>query len=303
MSYGSVYGTSSFNSNSLAADAQSLGKLKLDAGNATPESIKETAKQFESMFMKELIKSMRDANAAMKSGMLDNAGSDLGSDMLDQQFAVQMSGQRGGLSEIIAAQLTRQAAAQNEATQAGKAVTAPPSPSDSSHPVGHLGKAGKTPTAGQVEFVNKLSDAAAKAEKESGIPASFMLGQAGHETAWGQHEIKQKGGAPSFNVFGIKAGANWNGKVAEVTTTEYSNGVAEKKVARFRAYGSYEEAFKDYAKLIGDSPRYAQAKLQTNSPQAFASGLQKAGYATDPEYAAKLSRAINTTLQMRRVQV
>ena len=79
--------------------------------------------------------------------------------------------------------------------------------------------------------------------------------------------------------------------------------MAEKKVAKFRAYSSYEESFRDYAKLINDSPRYAKAKLQTGNAQAYASGLQKAGYATDPEYAAKLSRAINTTLQLRRVQV
>jgi flagellar protein FlgJ len=130
-----------------------------------------------------------------------------------------------------------------------------------------------------------------------------MLGQAGHETAWGQHEIKMKGGAPSFNLFGIKAGPGWTGKVAEVTTTEYTNGVAEKKVAKFRAYDSYEDSFKDYARMISDSPRYAKVKQQTSSVHAFASGLQKAGYATDPEYANKLSRAINTTLQMRRVQV
>jgi flagellar protein FlgJ len=176
-------------------------------------------------------------------------------------------------------------------------------PSHTSRNIGATGRTGRAPTAGQMEFVNKLSDAAAKVEKETGIPSSYMIGQAGHETAWGQHEIKQKGGAPSFNLFGIKATPGWTGKVAEVTTTEYVNGTAQKTVAKFRAYGSYEESFKDYAKLIGDSPRYAQAKLQTHSPQAFASGLQKAGYATDPEYAAKLSRAINTTLQMRRVQV
>jgi flagellar protein FlgJ len=320
MSYGSIHGTSSFNqaNQSLAADAQSLAKLKLDAGSSTPESIKEAAKQFESLFMKELIKSMRDANASMKSGMLDNAGSDLGTDLLDQQFAVQMSGQPGGLSQLIAAQLTRQAADQKAAASAStststSSLSAPASPVASNKPaapgidparqVGAAGKTSRAPMAHQVAFVNKLSDAAAKIEQATGIPASYMIGQAGHETAWGQHEIKQKGGAPSFNLFGIKATAGWSGKVAEVTTTEYVNGVAEKKVAKFRAYGSYEESFKDYAKLIGDSPRYAKAKLQTSSPQAFASGLQKAGYATDPDYAAKLSRAINTTLQMRRVQV
>jgi flagellar protein FlgJ len=301
MSYGSVYGTSSFN-NSLAADAQSLGKLKMEAGQQTPAAIKETAKQFESMFMKELLKSMRDANAAMKDGSSDNAGSDLGTDLLDQQFAVQMSGQRGGLSELIAAQLTRQMGTLPDATQKPGAPVAPAA-LDPARNVGGTGKSSRAPTAGQVAFVNKLSDAAARAEQATGIPASYMIGQAGHETGWGQHEIKNKGGTPSFNLFGIKATGGWTGKVAEVTTTEYRNGVAEKKVAKFRSYSSYEEAFKDYAKLVGDSPRYAQAKLATSSPQAFASGLQKAGYATDPQYAAKLSRAINTTLQLRRVQV
>jgi flagellar protein FlgJ len=299
MSYGSIYGTSSFN-NTLAADAQSLGNLKMEAGKQTPEAIKETAKQFESMFMKELLKSMRDANASMKSGMLDNAGSDLGTDLLDQQFAVQMSGQPGGLSDLIAAQLKRQMGTPTDGTPS---VTPSLTPLDPARNVGPVGKSGKAPTVGQVAFINKLSDAAARAEQATGIPAGYMIGQAGHETGWGKFEIKNKGGTPSFNLFGIKATSGWTGKVAEVTTTEYKNGVAEKKVAKFRSYGSYEDAFKDYAKLVGDSPRYAQAKLQTNSPQAFASGLQKAGYATDPEYAAKLSRAINTTLQLRRVQV
>ena len=299
MSYGSVYGTSSFN-NSLAADAQSLGNLKLEAGKQTPEAIKETAKQFESLFMKELLKSMRDANATMTSGMLDNAGSDLGTDLLDQQFAVQMSGQPGGLSDLIAAQLTRQ---MGLPTDGAPSLPKTSAPADATRNVGPVGKSSQAPTAGQIAFVNKLSDAAAKAEQATGIPAGYLIGQAGHETGWGQHEIKNKGGTPSFNVFGIKATSGWTGKVAEVTTTEYKNGVAEKSVAKFRSYGSYEEAFKDYAKLVGDSPRYAKAKLQTSSPQAFASGLQKAGYATDPEYAAKLSRAINTTLQLRRVQV
>jgi flagellar protein FlgJ len=239
----------------------------------------------------------------MKSGMLDNAGSDLGTDLLDQQFAVQMSGQPGGLSDLIATQLTRQMGLPTDAAPGLPKASAPADSTRNLGPSGPTGKTSKAPTAGQIAFVNKLSDAAAKAEQATGIPAGYMIGQAGHETAWGQHEIRNKGGTPSFNVFGIKATPGWTGKVAEVTTTEYKNGVAEKSVAKFRSYGSYEEAFKDYAKLVGDSPRYAKAKLQTSSPQAFASGLQKAGYATDPEYAAKLSRAINTTLQLRRVQV
>lgn len=127
-----------------------------------------------------------------------------------------------------------------------------------------------------------------------------MLGQAGHETGWGKSEIKTADGSSSFNLFGIKAGPGWQGKVAEVTTTEYENGVAKKTVARFRAYDSYEESFKDYARLLTQSPRYAKVSQQTGSVQAFATGLQRAGYATDPAYATKLSRAINSTLQLQR---
>ena len=129
-----------------------------------------------------------------------------------------------------------------------------------------------------------------------------MLGQAGHETGWGKFEIKGKGGAPSHNLFGIKAGPSWAGRTTDITTTEFVNGVAEKRVARFRAYDSYADAFKDYARLISESPRYAKAREQTGSAHAYASGLQKAGYATDPQYADKLSRAINSTLQIYRAQ-
>ena len=295
MAYDSVYGPSSI-SNSLAADTQSLGRLKMEAGKSSPEAIKETAKQFESLFMRELMKSMREAT--MKSGMLDSAGGDLGTDLLDQQFAVQMSGQPGGLSDMIAEQLTRQMATTTEAVMRKPASALPPA-----DPARNVSKTPRAPAVHQVDFVNKHNEVANRVEKSSGIPAGYMLGQAGHETGWGKFEIKMKGGAPSFNLFGIKAGASWTGKVAEVTTTEYVNGVAEKKVAKFRAYESYEASFKDYANLISESPRYAKVKAQTGSAHAFASGLQKAGYATDPEYAAKLSRAINTTLQLRRVQV
>lgn len=280
-------------SNALAADARSLSSLKLQAGQNTPAAIKEAAKQFESLFMRELLKSMREAT--MKSGLLDSPQGNLGMDLLDQQFAVQMSGQPGGLSELIAKQLTRQMSGTDAPLPQGSTPTVqrPPLP-----PVTGTAPANST----QRGFVQQHSAAAARVEQGSGIPASFMLGQAGHESGWGKHEIRMKDGAPSFNLFGIKAGAGWHGKVAEVTTTEYVNGVAQKTSAKFRAYGSYEESFRDYARLISESPRYAQARQQTGSALAYASGLQRAGYATDPDYAAKLSRAINTTLNLQRAQ-
>ena len=291
-------------SDSLAADARSLNNLKMQAGLKTPEAINEAAKQFESLFMRELIKSMREAT--MKSGMLESPGGDLGADLLDQQFSVQMSGRPGGLSDLIAKQLTRQmeAASPGAPELPAKPAGAPISALNKAASLAAYGAQSPVPssTSKQAGFVARHTEAAANVAKASGIPSSYMLGQAGHETGWGKYEIKQADGTPSFNLFGIKAGASWTGRVAEVTTTEFVNGTARKTVAKFRAYDSYESSFKDYAKLITKSPRYAQASQQTGSALAFATSLQKAGYATDPDYAAKLSRAINTTTQLQRQQ-
>jgi flagellar protein FlgJ len=296
-------GQSSSISNALAADAGALGKLKMQAGQGTPEAIKEAAKQFESLFMRELIKSMREAT--MKSGMLDNPGSDLGTDLLDQQFAVQMSGKPGGLSDLIAAQLTRQMGGSVPEGLKPESLTTPSVSSlrSATSLAAYKANAPKA-TDSQTNFVARHTDAAVRIEQETGIPASYMVGQAGHETGWGQREIRMRGGKSANNLFGIKADSSWKGKVAEITTTEYVNGVAEKRVAKFRAYESADESFRDYARLITQSPRYAKVTQQTSSAMAFATSLQKAGYATDPNYAAKLSRAIETTQRLQqRTQV
>lgn len=287
-------------SRTLAADARSLNDLKLQAATQSPAAVREAAKQFESMFMRELLKTMREAT--MKSGMLDSAQENLGTDLLDQQFAVQMSGQPGGLADLITQQLMRQMGmtADTPEPTADKPQPAVSAPAPTSPGVDAAPAGAKTPQAG---FVAQHQAAAAAVARDSGIPAGFMIGQAGHETGWGRHPILQPDGSPSFNLFGIKAGASWKGRVAEVTTTEYVDGIARKQVARFRAYDSYAESFRDYARLISESPRYAEVMQQTDSAQNFASGLQRAGYATDPDYAAKLSRAINTTLQLQRSRV
>ena len=273
------------NSNVLAADAKSLNALKLQAGQDSPAAIKETAKQLESLFMRELIKSMREATT--KSGLLDSPQGDLGSDLLDQQLSVTMSGQPGGLSEAIVRQLTRQTVPADGAAPKLAAPTAPVA-------------AIKPASASQTGFVEQHNAAATAVEKATGIPASYMLGQAGHETGWGKKEIKNADGSSSFNLFGIKAGGGWTGKTTTITTTEVVDGEARKVSAKFRAYDSYEASFKDYASLINNSPRYAQARQQTGSAQAYATELKRAGYATDPDYAAKLNRAISVTQQLRR---
>jgi len=127
-----------------------------------------------------------------------------------------------------------------------------------------------------------------------------MIAQSALETGWGKREIVASDGTPSNNLFGIKAGAHWKGPVAEVLTTEYVNGKAQKVVQKFRAYASTAESFADYARLIKDSPRYQGVVAAGADAKGFAQGLQRAGYATDPAYADKLARVINTTLRLQR---
>lgn len=256
--------------NTLASDTRSLDALRASAARDPRAAVREAARQFESLFMHELIKSMRAATPA--SGLMDNEATRLGTEMLDQQMAGKLTGLRGGLSEAIARQLERQMGIAEAPRQ-----TASPAQN----------------------FIATHAQAARQAEQRTGIPALFMIAQAAHETGWGRQDIRLSDGRPSHNLFGIKAGADWKGPVAEVTTTEFIDGVARKVTARFRAYASAAESFADYARLITGSPRYRQVLAQGRTPEGFAHGLQDAGYATDPLYARKLSRVIGTALRLQ----
>ena len=301
--------------NALATDVNSLNSLKNQANASNPQAAREAAKQLESLFMHEMIKSMR--QATMKSGLLDNDSSKLADSMLDQQLSVSMAGMPGGLTNAITAQIARsmgfspEEAGVSPASALGgteRNFSIPSTVSFAGRTARYPGLSGTSPLGGATayldayapspkgrdNFVQAHTSAAERVARESGIPASYMLGQAGHETGWGKSEIRGDDGSNSFNLFGIKATGGWSGKVAEITTTEYVDGVPRKVKAKFRAYDSYEESFRDYARLISENPRYAQAMQSTGNATAYASALQKAGYATDPQYANKLSRAIQS---------
>jgi len=271
-------------------DANALRGLQATAARDPKAAIKETAKQFESIFMQQLLKSMREST--MSSGMLDNSGTQMGTELLDTQLAQKLTGLPGGLGSVIAKQLERQLGAQNidqrvEAAGKPQAAAAP--------------QWNRLPGASDAQdFVARHSAAAEKVSAETGIPAAFILSQAAHESGWGKKQIKNADGSASHNLFGIKAGGSWQGATAEVMTTEYVDGKPQKVRAKFRAYESAEESFRDWARLMKDSPRYAKVIEQGGSAKGFAVGLQRAGYATDPEYAAKLGRVINTTLRLQR---
>ncbi len=279
---------------SAAADNRSIDALRSSAARDPKGAIKQAAKQFEALFMQELMKSMR--AATLSSGMLDNAGTQMGTEMLDTQFAQQMTGLPGGLSEAIAKQLERQMGGTSNAAAATPGAVAPAANAAPLRGAEALTDVGSR----QAQFVRNHTEAARNAEAQSGIPASYMVAQAAHESGWGKREILNADGSSSHNLFGIKAGPGWKGAVAEVTTTEYIDGQPRKVTAKFRAYGSYAESFNDYARLMKDSPRYSQVLANANTPRGFSEGLQRAGYATDPAYADKLTQVINTTLRLQR---
>jgi len=277
-------------------DAKGVESLRQRATTDPKSAIRDAAKQFESLFMQQLLKTMRESSQG--GGLFDNEGSKLGTEMLDTQLSAKMSGQPGSLSDVIARQLERQMgmspgpipkndSANRAAAAAATSVTDPQA------------KVG-IPQQAAASFVQQHQAAAKAAEAASGIPAEFMIAQAAHETGWGRKEIRHADGSSANNLFGIKAGANWKGATADVVTTEYVGGEARKVVQKFRAYGSHAESFADYAKLMKDSPRYASVVSSGRDAKGFAQGLQKAGYATDPAYADKLSRVINTTLRLQR---
>jgi len=135
---------------------------------------------------------------------------------------------------------------------------------------------------------------AVEAGKALGIPPRFLLGQAALESGWGKRTIRGPDGQDSLNLFGIKAGAKWSGDVAAAATTEYVKGVPQAKREGFRAYSSYAESFRDYAALLKSNPRYQGVVGQDADAAGFAHAMQQAGYATDPMYASKLARVVNS---------
>lgn len=306
----------------FALDTKGLGELKQGARNGSPAALKEAATQFEAMFINMMMKSMREATP--QEGIMDNQQSKMFTGMLDQQLSQNLAKRGMGLADVLTRQLTsNQMGAQAlaigaDGVAAGKAAAAASSmePLDGSMRPGMdaatMIKTGATQpgapvlplttASGRVQpahvrnFQEKLHAHAAEAERATGVPAKFMLGQAALESGWGKRMIRNADGSSSNNLFGIKAGPGWKGKVATAVTTEYVNGVARQKVERFRAYDTPADSFKDYANMLAKNPRYDKVLNSGGDAAAFAHGLQRAGYATDPQYAAKLTRVIKHSL-------
>ncbi|RSZ57546.1 flagellar assembly peptidoglycan hydrolase FlgJ [Massilia atriviolacea] len=324
-----MIGPSNDLSSKFALDTNALGGLKQSAKDGSPEALKTASTQFEAMFINMMMKSMRDATP-QGEGMLDSQQTKTFTTMLDQQMSQNLAKRGVGLADVLIRQLSTTAAnAQALAIhgdptaqpaqpftiandQPAKRIAMPPgrdagemikspaallTPATSAVPSTPGVSASGRPQSPHVRaFQEKLGAHADEAARATGIPAKFMLGQAALESGWGRREIRNADGGTSHNLFGIKAGPGWTGKVATAVTTEYVNGKPQTRVEKFRAYDSYADSFKDYAKLITTNPRYEKVLANAQDAAGFAHGLQKAGYATDPLYAAKLTKIIQRNL-------
>ncbi|HCR1907811.1 TPA: flagellar assembly peptidoglycan hydrolase FlgJ [Enterobacter kobei] len=285
---------------SAAFDLHGLDALKLAVKRSPQQGLKAAAQQMEGLFVQMMLKSMRDAS--FKGGLFDSQQSEMFTSMYDQQISQDIASQgKLGFADLIARQLggaqPSPARGHQQEPLISSLVTASLHPKPAAWSAERYAKEG-----GGVayygsrpendDFVSRLISPARDVARASGIPHQLIIAQAALESNWGNHEILTREGKPSHNLFGIKATPDWKGETAEITTTEYINGVARKVKAAFRVYKNYAEALRDYAAFLTRNPRY-QKVINNNSVEKAAHALQEGGYATDPNYAKKLINIVH----------
>lgn len=286
-------------------DFSGFTALKAGARANDPQTVRKAAQQFEALFTQQMLKAAR--AASLGDDVLGGGQTEFYQDLFDQQMAVHLSQGKGlGLADLLTRQLMGRSAGEAATDAASRDPTsmadrlaarrgmpaigraAPASSSPSSAAFGSATQDTSAPAPDAAAFIESIRPHAERAAAALGVPADAILAQAALETGWGKHVPAHADGTPSYNFFGIKAQAGWDGDRLVKTTHEHLGGRMQKVSAEFRSYASVGEAFDDYARFLQSNPRYAEALRQGDDAAGFAQGLQDAGYATDPAYARKL---------------
>ncbi|MFC0180430.1 flagellar assembly peptidoglycan hydrolase FlgJ [Thorsellia kenyensis] len=311
---------------SASYDANGLNQLKTAVAKDPNGHIKEVAKQVEGVFLNMMLKSMR--SAIPKDSLFNSDQTDLYYSLYDQQLAQELSKSGVGFANELIKNIELSQNPSSLTEVAEKYPAGLPLEKlnnlliNENQPIliqehkqegtiafrsnydtiryakekmenyaanisEKTGAFAKGVFEGAKDFVNKLTGPAQLASKDTGIHPNLILAQAALESGWGKSEIKTHTGEPSHNLFGIKAGKSWQGKTTEILTTEFIDGSYQKVRAKFRVYNNYQHALSDYVDLITQNPRYKHVLTAPNAEKA-AIEIQKAGYATDPNYANKL---------------
>jgi flagellar protein FlgJ len=300
----SINTTSQLEMSRNANDIKGLDVLRRAAQSGDKGALEEAAKQFEGIFLQMMLKSMRKAQDVMadKDSPFNSDQVKFYRDMHDKQLANDLSNSGSiGLADIIVRQLGQlgdgympASAMRNDGQLSSINRDAITSTQNAQNVVLNAGtthgqKAFKSPGFEDAQaFVQELFPIAQQAAEKLGIDPKALLAQAALETGWGKHMIHDTQGQNSHNLFGIKADRSWQGDKAVVNTVEFEQGIAASKKEPFRVYPTFKDSMLDYVNFVQSNPRYQQALEHTQKPQAYFSELQKAGYATDPEYANKI---------------
>jgi len=284
-------------------DIHSLTQLRHDAAGSRTGSLEAAAEQFEALFVQMMFKSMREAG--VEGGLFDSSQMQTYYEMFDKQVSLDIARGKGlGLSDLLERQLggspappsaNAEATALNPPPRNGSLppVVSAESSTEPQHRVrsAEAGLVRRAPAFDNREaFLRAIEPLAEKAAQRLDVPARAIVAQSALETGWGQHVMHDDQGRPAWNLFGIKAGSDWPGRTVTVPTMEVRDGVAVRETARFRAYDSPAEAVADYEHLLSGRERYAGALGSGHDVTAFATALERAGYATDPDYAGKIER-------------
>ncbi len=303
-----------------------LNALKTQARTDRQAALEEVARQFEGLFLSQMLKSMRAASDVLAEGnYLHSNESSFYQDMFDSQLSLSMSCNQGfGLAETLVRQLSRQIPGMDTggnvlpgarrtladydrslpplspklperveevkklaATEGGNGESAKILSERMPEPVSSTEPMPERFDSPE-QFVRTLLPLAQEVAEESGIDPRLMVAQAALETGWGKHMIRGNDGTHSYNLFGIKADRRWSGDAVNIATTEFREGVAMKERWDFRRYPDYRESFQDYVNFLQDNPRYRDVWEVADQPGLFAERLQQAGYATDPAYGRKI---------------
>lgn len=294
-------------------DMQGLAALKgkvTQSGGKDIDQLRQVAGHFESMFVQMLLKNMR-ATSFDDGGLFNNDYTKFYQNMFDQQISVEATKGKGiGIADMLVRQLSGAPQSAGGMPGQGAGVTretlfgpqtprARPNADAVDEPAKSGTEAAKTEMttqdwnpAGPREFLNDIWPHARRAAARLDVPPEAIMAQAALETGWGKHVMQRPDGSSSFNLFGIKADARWQGEQVVKQTLEFRDGVMQPERAAFRSYNSLAEGLDDYARFLQSQPRYRDA-LTADSATDFARGLQQAGYATDPEYSSKIRSIMN----------
>ncbi len=289
-------------------------QMRAQARDGDSEALSGAAKQLESVFVQMMLKAMRDT--VPEGGLFDSEKSDFYEGMFDQQISLNIANGKGiGLAEVIERQMSGMQGGAPAGSTPGDEQRAPlkvpvrspfaaltsanrPLTIDSQRVNSELlNRANEQQASSSTAdswapvspeaFADELRPYAQRAAESLGVSENLLIAQAALETGWGQKVMPRNEGGSSFNLFGIKANASWQGDKASTATLEYRDGVALRERADFRAYSSLQQSFDDYVSFISEQPRYSEA-LNASDDKSYVEALQQSGYATDPAYAEKI---------------